>query len=361
MALLNTKLITPAEASGIVLGAFQETRAQLPFGRILPDQFNPTRLNVSWTPNQPRYEVEDFTYSTWDAEAPYDRTRAGGVVTTTTMLPLRKRHRVSEYDIAAGRIDTEGATAADELRDTFARLGAELAYRTERADLNAITDGVITVDESNLQAQWDYRRDPALTIPQPAEAKRWDAARSDPVKDVREWSDLIWSKEGARPHVMLLTRTVMNALMSNNAVMKYHYNGSAQLDMLPAFIGENEVRNVFANHAQITGMLIVDELYEEFARAQRIILPGGATGFFPQNTIVLLPALDDSGLGFTALGPTAEASQSADYGIARQYDAGPIGVVQNIPGSTPGYEAYVNATMLPVVVQSNSTLKATVL
>lgn len=49
------------------------------------------------------------------------------------------------------------------------------------------------------------------------------------------------------------------------------------------------------------------------------------------------------------------------YGISRQYDAGPIGAILDIPSATPGYEAYVNGTMLPVLVQSNSTFKATVL
>ncbi len=101
--------------------------------------------------------------------------------------------------------------------------------------------------------------------------------------------------------------------------------------------------------------------YEEFARQQKIILPGGVASFFPENTVLLLPGLNDTGLGYTALGPTAEAKQSTVYGISRQYDAGPIGAILDIPSATPGYEAYVNGTMLPVLVQSNSTFKATVL
>ena len=167
--------------------------------------------------------------------------------------------------------------------------------------------------------------------------------------------------EGTRPRVMVTTRKVMNTLMENAAVMKYFYAGQAQSDMLPAFIGEAQVRGVLSSYANISDVLLVDETYEEFARQQKIILPGGVASFFPENTVLLLPGLNDTGLGYTALGPTAEAKQSTVYGISRQYDAGPIGAILDIPSATPGYEAYVNGTMLPVLVQSNSTLKATVL
>ena len=37
MSLLNKDIITPDEASAIVLGAYQTTTAALPFASILPD------------------------------------------------------------------------------------------------------------------------------------------------------------------------------------------------------------------------------------------------------------------------------------------------------------------------------------
>ncbi|EFO78087.1 hypothetical protein [Bifidobacterium dentium] len=78
MALVNKDFITPAEASGIVLGAYQGATSALPFGQILTDMNNPTGINVSWVPNQPRFEVDTMEYSSYDAEAPYDETHAGG-------------------------------------------------------------------------------------------------------------------------------------------------------------------------------------------------------------------------------------------------------------------------------------------
>lgn len=94
MSLLNKDIITPDEASAIVLGAYQTTTAALPFASILPDQF--TGLSVEWTPNQDDPEVDEMKFSTWDAEAPYGRTVGGEKLSYTSMLPLRKRMRVSE-------------------------------------------------------------------------------------------------------------------------------------------------------------------------------------------------------------------------------------------------------------------------
>ena len=51
MALVNKDFIPPAEASGIVLGAYQGATSALPFGQILTDMNNPTGINVSWVPN----------------------------------------------------------------------------------------------------------------------------------------------------------------------------------------------------------------------------------------------------------------------------------------------------------------------
>lgn len=237
MALINKDIITPAEASAIVLGAYQSTREILPFGKILPDVMNPTGLNVSWVPNQPRFEVEEMKYSTWDSEAPYDKTTGGGKKSYTEMLPLRKRHRISEHDIAAGRVAATATEASDELREALARLGTEMAYRTEKANVAVAVDAKLGIGESNLTANWDYARDASLAVELKAN-NLWSNAASDPIKDLRKWSDLVYKAEGTRPRVMVTTRKVMNTLMENAAVMKYFYAGQAQSDMLPAFIGE---------------------------------------------------------------------------------------------------------------------------
>ena len=241
MALINKDIITPAEASAIVLGAYQSTREILPFGKILPDVMNPTGLNVSWVPNQPRFEVEEMKYSTWDSEAPYDKTTGGGKKSYTEMLPLRKRHRISEHDIAAGRVAATATEASDELREALARLGTEMAYRTEKANVAVAVDAKLGIGESNLTANWDYARDASLAVELKAN-NLWSNAASDPIKDLRKWSDLVYKAEGTRPRVMVTTRKVMNTLMENAAVMKYFYAGQAQSDMLPAFIGEAQVR-----------------------------------------------------------------------------------------------------------------------
>ena len=120
------------------------------------------------------------------------------------------------------------------------------------------------------------------------------------------------------------------------------------------------MKSVLSLYTGIQDIYVVDERYRDFARQSKITLPGGVKSFFPENTILLIPAFGDVNMGYTALGPTAEA-QTPAYGISREKNAGPIGVVLNTPSATPSYEAYVNGTALPILVQSNSTLKATVL
>ena len=357
MALVNTDIITPAEASGIVLGAYQTTRSMLPFGGILPDRNNATGIKVDWVPNAPRVQADEMPFSAWDAEAAYDRTETLVRKAYTEMLPLRKRHRVGEYDIVTGRASVDGA--GDELRAAFARLGTELAYTVERACVAVAVDGVLGVSAANMAPKWDYERDTALTVELKTKGL-WSDASADPVKDLKTWSQLVYDKDGMRPHAMITTRKVMDVLMANTAIMRYNYQGAAQSDMLPPFIAEDLVKVVLAQYANITDVVIIDELYEDYARQQKIVLPGGEKGYFPENTVLLLPGLGDTGIGYTALGPTGEAL-TASYGIQREYNAGPVGVVHDIPSGTPGYEAYANATALPVLVQSNSTFKATVL
>ena len=73
--------------------------------------------------------------------------------------------------------------------------------------------------------------------------KTWDKT-GDPVKDLRAWSDLIDDKKGARPTIMVTTRKVVNALMSNAAIINYLFRG--QGSTLPALVSENDVKSVLS-------------------------------------------------------------------------------------------------------------------
>lgn len=371
MALVNKDFITPAEASGIVLGAYQGATSALPFGQILADMNNPTGVNVSWVPNQPRFEVDTIEYSAYDAEAPYDETHAGGKKMYTEMLPLRKRHRVSEEDIVKGvasssfTIDPEvngvvaTPTAADNLREAFVRLGKELAFTLEMYRVEATVDAKISPKSgSAFDNEWDYARDSSLTINK-STGQTW-ADGGDPVQDLRDWADKIDAVEGDAPSIMLTTKKVWRALAKNAAMIKYYYPTTAK-DSLPNLLKDDELKYVLVQMTDIRDVIIVDDMYKDYARQMKIELPGKVKSFFPENTVLLIPALGDTSMGYTAFGPTAQAKEKAVYGITREYDAGPVGVVLDSTGTNPGYEALVNASALPVLVKSNSTLKATVL
>ena len=369
MALVNKDFITPAEASGIVLGAYQGVTTNLPFASILPDMDNPTGLSLSWTPNQPRFEIGEMEFSAYDAEAPYDETKGGGKRSYTEMLPLRKRHRVSEEDIMKGvaspafTVDAENnvvatQSAADNLREAFVRLGKELAFTVDRYRSEAVVNGKIEPKPgSNNDVGWDYGRDASLTVSLSA-TKTWDK-QGDPVVDIRNWTDAIDDNDGDLPTILVTTRKVWRAMTANKNLIKYFYSTTAA-DNLPSLLRDDELTKVLTTMTDIRDVVIIDELYRNYARQQGIELPGKVKSFFPEDTVLLLPALGDTSMGYTAFGPTAQAREKAVYGITRTYDAGPVGVVLDSAGSNPGYEALINATALPVVIKSNSTFKATV-
>ena len=298
-------------------------------------------------------------YSTWDAEAPYDKTTGGGKKSYTEMLPLRKRHRISEHDIAAGRVAATASEASDELREALARLGTEMAYRTEKANVAVAVDAKLGIDESDLTANWIMRetpRSPSNSRPTTCGPTR-KATRSRTCANGATSCTRPRHPPARHGHDPQGHEHAHGERRRDEVLLR----GSGPVGHAARLHRRSQVRGVLSSYANISDVLLVDETYEEFARQQKIILPGGVASFFPENTVLLLPGLNDTGLGYTALGPTAEAKQSTVYGISRQYDAGPIGAILDIPSATPGYEAYVNGTMLPVLVQSNSTFKATVL
>ena len=73
-----------------------------------------------------------------------------------------------------------------------------MAYRTEKANVAVAVDAKLGIDESDLTANWDYARDASLAVKLTTN-NLWSNAESDPIKDLRKWSDLVYKAEGTRP------------------------------------------------------------------------------------------------------------------------------------------------------------------
>ncbi|MCO6558487.1 MAG: major capsid protein [Bifidobacterium sp.] len=355
MSQINTSVISPEEATGSVQGAFEAVSAQLPFNSILPDS-TPDQMpqgitmdgtTVAWTANQ-RTKIDDKNiFRAWDAESKYSKTVKGAKVLRAEVQPIGKRLRISEADIARNGDDAFTHTKALEY---FQNLAASTAFQLELARLKTVVDGKLSITERDLPTTFDFGRASDLSKNLTGN-KMWSADGINPVEDIKSWSELVKKHDGMAPQAMVTTRKVMNLLAKNPQVISLATERSA--DTSPTMIKESAVREVLSEYAGIRSVLVADEAYDTFFQTNHI----EAQDMFPEDTVLLLPGLLDSGIGVTALGPTAEARLGV---VSNPGDCGLVGVVQDTAGAPPAYDVYVTGSALPVFTQPNSTFKATV-
>lgn len=351
----NTDIITPDEATGLAQGAFDGVSAQLPFNRVLPNMLlnslpegiTSDNKTVSWVPNQRQDIDKDPLFRAWDAESPYGAWTGGRSVKHVEVQPLGKRHRITESDIVSAG---DSAFTHDRASSFITKIGGELAFKLEKAKVKVAVDGAITVSENGITHPFDYGRDKALNVTLD-NAGKWGADGVDPTEDLQKWIELVQSKDGMIPRVMVTTRKVMAALRHNKALISYLYPTSVNL---PSSIRESEVVNLLREYAEIQDVMVADREYETYFQNNNIKVQQ----IFPENTALLLPGFGDTGIGVTGIGPTAEAKTGI---VSNPDDLGLAALVQDTPGSVPAYDVYVTGSALPILAQANSTLKATVL
>lgn len=350
----DTSLLTPSSASAIAQGSFEGTAAALPFGSILPNTINTEGLTVSWTPNL-RVDEDEAEFRAFDAEAAYGRTQGVAGALSLNLIPIARRMRVTERDIINHADDT-GSWVKTKLTDYFDMLGRNIAFRLERAKVEALVNAKLVLDENGVKGTYDFQRKRTLTVNL---TTKWNDGASNPLTDLKAWSDLIDAADGDLPGAMVTTRAVMDALAANPTIIKYAAAAANnEVAATVPNVSYQSVRNVLAQYAGISEVLVADTAYADYAKTNQINLPGGVKSYFPANTVLLLPSLTGNLVGETAIGPTAE-QVSAAYGLTG--GSGLSAAVFAGMNNVPGWDAYVTGTMLPVVRMANSTLTATVL
>lgn len=350
----DTSLITPAAASSVAQGSFEGVASKLPFGAILPNTINPEGLTVSWTPNQ-RLDEDEAEFRAFDAEAEYGRTQGAASGLSLNLIAIARRMRVTERDIINHAGDST-SWVRDRMEEYFDMLGRNIAFRLERAKVDALVNAKLVIDENGVKGSYDFRRKNSLTVNL---ATKWNDGASNPLTDIKAWSDLIDAADGDLPTAMVTTRKVMDALAANPVVIKYAAAAANnEVASTVPNVSYQSVRNVLAQYVGITDVLVADTAYAEYAKTYEVNLPGGVKSYFPEDKVLLLPSLAGNTVGETAIGPTAE-QVSAAYGLTG--GNGLSGAVFPSANNLPGWDCYVTGTMLPVVRMANSTLTATVL
>ena len=353
MSALEKNVMAPAEATDIITAAFDDLNDQMPFSEVFPMKSTNGDTTVRWTPIVPARETDTMLFRGWDAEAGYLKTSEVSNEVFTGLIPLSKKAHVSERDLIGHVGDSN--FLRDKLTAQITQLGQEAALRIELLRVKALVDAKFPVEENNISLNWDFRRPSSLQDVAPS--KKWGTATATPLKDIKNWVKLIVAEQGRVPSAVLTTSAVLEAL-STNAEIITAYTGLASTN-LPSFISHEAVKSVLAAQCGLTDVREVDLTYTEVERANGIILPVAVSTLVPDNTFVMFSSYNDVNLGFTASGPTVEAT-NPEYEINKADNSGMIAYVlsDNAPAR---YDVWANGTMIPVLQQAVSTLKANVL
>lgn len=341
MPTLETKIISPAEATGTVQGAYQAVTAKMPFAQVLPDTVADSALAVAWTPNK-RREQRMAEFTAFGANLPYTR-QDGQFASMAGLLKVGMREMLSERDIATHGDSVDYVRG--KLNSFLTQLGTEIAWRVEAARLSTLVDAKFSAQNTI----YDFQRNEEHVANYASNAtKKWTAAGANPIADILGWQKTVRANTGIKPTTMVTTSDVLDLLAANAKVIELVPN----MLKTPSRIGREDLLAVLKSQAGIDTVVVLDEMYTNIG----VKLPDGFT--VPQNTVVLTASLTAYELGRTVFGTTA-AAQSAEYNISNPNGMGLVGYVTS-DAVPPTYDAVAEGTVLPVLENADLTFKSVI-
>jgi hypothetical protein len=237
---------------------------------------------------------------------------------------------------------------------TATRLSIAIRERQEAMAIEAITTGLISINEGKLKKDVDFKV-PNEQKPVLSGAALWSDPGSNPLDDIDTFIEILREKGRARPTRALASRKVMNALRENpriKSALNFVGNNTqyVSIEALRGWMRDNGLPDI--------------QIYD---RTSTVLLPGpDGEGVetknykpFPDNTIVFLPAGD---LGNMLEGPTVEASLSSMNGLAEVGTPGVwYDVIVDPNNDPPRVVQKVVAVTFPTFPRSTQILIAKVL
>ena len=352
MATVEKTILSPSAASGITDEAFNTLDAKLPFSRVLPVTSNNGEKTVRWTPYIPAPAIDAMLLRAWDAEAGYLKTTEQSVEKYAGLLPMSKKAHISERDIITHKSDMSWMRT--DIENHLKRMGMEAAVTAELLRIPAIVDAKFTIKENGVNAEYDFERPAALNNLTPA--KKWTVADATPEKDIEGWIAAMEAANGGLPSAVITTRAVIQALRTNKSVITDYTNQSKT--NAPESIKAVEVLEWLRIHG-LTDVRLIDEMYTQVERENGFKLPVNVSTLIPDATFIMFSSFNDLNLGATYMGPTVEAA-TPEYEINRSDNSGMVGYVMYDNAPTR-YDVWTNGSLMPILKQAVSTLKANVL
>lgn len=350
---IDKSIITPADATAAVQAGFDYANGLLPFSAVFPMRSNEGNQTVSWTPNLRDAAVNPMQRRALDAEVGHIKRETVSQEKHARLLPLAGMDHITEQDMTDhGNDSTWLRTRAE---DGFTFMGRMAAVTLEIERLNALVTGKIVINTDGNNVEYTFGRPNGQQSQAPT--TKWNEANSDPASDIDAWNKKIRKGNGRIPRAAFTTTAVIDALRTNDIIRQWVYQTSA--DLAPARVTRNEVLSYFYQNTPLSEIRMIDDLYESLELDNNFTMNVDTASLIPDKTFVMFPSFNDSTVGFTADGPTAEAGDS-EYGLNKQVNQGMIGALLRHE-SPVNYDLWVNGTALPVLVDAASTFEADVL
>ena len=280
---LWTDLIEPAELTGFVRAAFEETeRAKGLLARFLPNTFVPDVL-VKFAKGEAGL-VEEASYRAFDAEpeviAPG---RLGRVIIELPAIGSLKP--VGEY------LQLRSRGASDEvLRDVVLKEALRsvqgVSDRTERMRGTVLATGKATIDQENFTTEDDFGRDPSMTV---TAATLWNASGAKILDDMIGWADAYADLNGERPGALVVSSRIARAIRAATEFQVKLIDGASRAASMDQV-------NAILDAEGLPSLVVYDRRTQRGGKRLRVL---------PQDTLLLLPPhVHPAPEAASALGPT---------------------------------------------------------
>lgn len=239
--------------------------------------------------------------------------------------------------------------AAEILGKNLGELDDLVTRREEWMCASALFDGLILIVGDGVSTSVDFARSAGNTIALPAAARRWDAATAKIEEDLNTWRRTVLKACGEAPDVAILGSDAADALVSNSAMKN-------ALDTFRADLGQIDPR-ALPNGATYLGrfkragldIYAYDEWYLDDAGVEQPMIPAKA--------VMLGSTRARTELRYGAC-PIATGTDASSGITLMRGSRVPDSWIQKEPAARI---LKVSSRPLPVPIQVNAFLKATVL
>lgn len=201
---------------------------------------------------------------------------------------IKRKMQLKEKEIIAlesPRNDAERQALMKDVYNDFDNLIESVRARVEKMRMDVIANGVITLDENELNATIDY----GVPTENKVTNVDWSSDTANPINDMIAWAN----KLDQMPGRVITSNTVLAKILSNkNVVNALFGKDSTRI----ASVGE---LNTYLNSLGLPSIYTYDRKY------RKLNANGTYTKhrYFPENKFVMIP---NETLGQTVYGPTAE-------------------------------------------------------